>query len=58
MLVLFVVMINEPLHQKTNNLHKLCENKDADQLCSDQHLCFRHMDSIIPLLLISKVSSF
>ena len=40
----------------------ICENKDADQLCSnctaDQRLCFRHMDSTIPLLLISKVSSF
>ena len=38
------------------------ENKDADQLRgnreADQRLCFRHMDSIIPLLLISKVSSF
>ena len=38
------------------------ENKDADQLRgdreADQHLCFRHMDSTIPLLLISKVSSF
>ena len=40
----------------------ICENKDADQLCSkctaDQRLCFRHMDITIPLLLISKVSSF
>ena len=38
----------------------ICENKDADQLCSnctaDQRLCFRHTDSTIPLLLISKVS--
>ena len=38
------------------------ENKDADQLRdnreADQRLCFRHMDSTIPLLLISKVSSF
>ena len=33
----------------------LCENKGADQLCSnctaDQHLCFRYMDSKILLLL-------
>ena len=40
----------------------ICENKDADQLRSnceaDQHLCFCHTDSTIPLLLISKVSSF
>ena len=31
-----------------------CENKDADQLCgnrtTDQRLCFRYMDSTIPLL--------
>ena len=40
----------------------ICENKDADQLCSnckaDQCLCFRHTDSKIPLILKSKVSSF
>ena len=34
----------------------VCENKDGDQLCSnctaDRRLCFRHMDSTIPLLLI------
>ena len=38
------------------------ENKDADQLRgyreADQRLCFRHTDSTIHLLLISKVSSF
>ena len=32
----------------------ICENKDADQLCSacaaDQRLCFRYKDSTIPLL--------
>ena len=32
----------------------ICENKDADQLRSncaaDQRLCFRYMDSAIPLL--------
>ena len=32
----------------------LCENKGADQLCSnctaDQRLCFRYTDSAIPLL--------
>ena len=40
----------------------ICDNKDADQLCSnctaDQCLCFRHTDSTIPLVIISKVSSF
>ena len=33
----------------------ICENKDADQLSdnreADQHLCFRYIDSTIPLLL-------
>ena len=40
----------------------LCENKGADQLCSnctaDQRLCFRYLDSTIPFLLKSKISSF
>ena len=35
-----------------------CENKDADQLCgnrtADQRLCFRYIDSTIPLLPKSK----
>ena len=39
----------------------ICENKDADQLRgnreADQRLCFRHMDSTIPLLPISEISS-
>ena len=39
----------------------ICENKDADQLCSnctaDQRLCFRHTNSTILLLLIYPVSS-
>ena len=38
-----------------------CENKGADQLCgnraADQHLCFRYIDSTIPLLTKSKISS-
>ena len=40
----------------------VCENKGADQLCSnctaDQRLCFRYTDSTIPLLLKYKISSF
>ena len=40
----------------------LCENTDADQLRSnceaDQHLCFRYMDSTIPLLPKSEISNF
>ena len=39
----------------------ICENKDADQLRSncvaDQRLCFRYMDSTIPLLSKAKISS-
>ena len=39
----------------------ICENKDADQLRgnreADQRLCFRHMDSTIPLLPKSETSS-
>ena len=39
----------------------LGENKGADQLRgyreADQRLCFRYSDSIIPLLLIAKISS-
>ena len=37
----------------------ICENKDADQLRgnreADQRLCFRHIDSTIPLLSKSKM---
>ena len=40
----------------------LCENKGADQFrnnCqADQHLCFHFMDSTIPLLPKSEISSF
>ena len=39
----------------------ICENKDADQLRgnreADQRLCFRYMDSKIPLLPKSEISS-
>ena len=39
----------------------ICENKDADQLCgnreADQRLCFRYIDSTIPLLSKSEISS-
>ena len=39
----------------------MCENKDADQLRgnreADQRLCFRYMDSKIPLLPKSEISS-
>ena len=39
----------------------ICENKDADQLRgnreADQRLCFRQIDSTIPLLSKSEISS-
>ena len=39
----------------------ICENKDADQLRSnreaDQRLCFRYIDSTIPLLPNYEISS-
>ena len=39
----------------------ICENKDADQLRgnreADQRLCFRHIDSTIPLLSKSEILS-
>ena len=38
----------------------ICENKGIDQLrgyrATNQHLCFRYLDSIIPLLSKSKIS--
>ena len=39
----------------------ICENTDADQLRAnreaDQHLCFRYIDSTIPLLPKYKIST-
>ena len=39
----------------------ICENKDTDQLCgnrtADQRLCVRYIDSTIPLLSKSEISS-
>ena len=48
-----------PIHNYMSHVMRkldfcICENKGADQLHSDcqadQHLCFRYMDSRIPLL--------
>ena len=40
---------------------RICENKDADQLRgnreADQRLCFRYIDSTVPLLSKSEISS-
>ena len=41
----------EPLHEKNRFLPR------RKKCTADQHLCFRHTDSTIPLLLTSKVSS-
>ena len=64
---------NKDTHQLCSNVQEMSrpmgkpticigENKGADQLCgnreADQRLCFRYSDSIIPLLLNSKISSF
>ena len=41
---------------------RICENKDIDQLRgnrkADQRLCFLYIDSTIPLLPKSKISSY
>ena len=51
---------NEPRREKNGFLH-MRKNEDADQLHgnreADQRLCFRYMDSTIPLLSKSKISS-
>ena len=49
----------EQRHEKTNIF--ICENKDADQVRgnreADQRLCFRNIDSKLPLLCKSEISS-
>ena len=53
---------NEPRREKTNILQHMRKNKGADQLRSNceagQRLCFRYMDSTIPLLSKFKSSNF
>ena len=43
-------------------IFRICENKGADQIRgnreADQRLCFRYIDSTIPLLPIYEISSF
>ena len=50
--ILLVVSLYEPRREKTGFC--IYENKDADQLRgnreADQRLCFRYIDSTIPLL--------
>ena len=51
---------HETCHEETCYLH-ICENKGTDQLrgipAADQHLCFRFVDSTIPLLPKFEISS-
>ena len=53
------ILLYEPHREKTGFCK--CDNKDADQLRgnreADQRLCFRYMDSTIPLLSKSEISS-
>ena len=56
---LLMLMIYEPRHEKTNILHM--RKQGADQLRgnreADQRLCFRYIDSTIPLLSKCEISS-
>ena len=63
--ILFITKINCSQKYMSRVMRKptfcICENKDADQLRgnreADQHLCFRYIDSILPLLSKSEISS-
>ena len=44
-----------PPHGKINNMHRRKQRRSNCE--ADQHLCFRYMDSKIPLLSKSKISS-
>ena len=46
----------EPLHEKTNVLH-MRKQRQKIGFEADQRLCFRYIDSTIPLLSKSKISS-
>ena len=64
----FYMKSNMPTNRLDNNMSRvmrkptfcICENKDADQFRgkreADQHLCFRYIDSTIPLLSKSEIS--
>ena len=49
-------IINEPPHEKTNNLHMRKQRRRNRE--ADHRLCFRCTDSTITLLSKSKISSF
>ena len=54
-------LISEMSHSMRKPTFCICENKDADQLRgnreADQRLCFRYIDSTIPILSKSEISS-
>ena len=56
----FTMIVYEPLHEK-NKRFCICEYKDEDQLRgnrkAEQRLCFRFLESTIPLLHKYKISS-
>ena len=61
----FINTLYKPKDQMSRVMRKpmfcVCENKDADQLRgnreADQRLCFRYIDSTIPLLSKYEISS-
>ena len=57
----FYSIVKEMSHAVRKPAFCICENKGADQLGddreADQPLCFRYIDSTIPLLPISEISS-
>ena len=59
--VIYIANRYEILSRRTRK-PTICENKDADQLCinctADQRLCFHYLNSTIPPLPISEISSF
>ena len=61
MTVVFVFHLNNMSLVMRKPAFCICENKDADQLRSkcaaDQRLCFRYIDSTIPLLSKSEITS-
>ena len=53
-----IILYIEPLHEKTNNLHRRKLRRRSDSNCeADQRLCFCYTDSTIPLLSKSKICS-
>ena len=42
-----ILLKTELIAHKEAPVFYICENKDADQLCADQRLCFFYIDSTI-----------